>query len=295
MVFVTYFWLACGIRQRMSMSIILPLIILGGVVFASGQERITVQDHRPLRVAVKAVESMIGYPINYEDPPADFSGDNEDVSTPQQHANKSAVRLLVPRRGEIDYVLPVGFRSVDLPTLNLTISGLVSAYNGQDLPGHFRVLSKGGSFTVSADTVRNRGGIVTTVQSPMTTIISGEATNIPIRDVISLCAKLVADSIGKPVYVGTVPQMPWPEVSVSVKRGTARDIFDQVNSQLTGAKLSYELLYQTGYGYMIHVRFVSPKTSDAGSAQTPGHNEPRTQDAPSVSPFFNRTGARKKP
>lgn len=256
-------------RHMGRLYVISLLVLVLGVELTWAQTVKEIDTYRPLRAAIESLESQIGFPINYEDPVLDFAPDLEDLSRSEQNINGSGSQRLVPRRGRYIYTLPVDFQSVEAPVLRLTLSGMVAEYNSQGLPGRFRVLDENGIFIVTADSAKNRQGSFAPFRSPMSHTITGAVEGASLFEALSKCAELISNATGKRIHLGKVVFSPFPKVGFKVTGGTARDLFGQINTQLPGFAISYELLHEPFFGYMLNTRLVRLRNEGSTTSTNP--------------------------
>lgn len=258
-----------------------------------GQERIDVDDHRPLHAATMELEKMVGYPIHYEDPPYAHEDDLQDVSTAAQRAEVPGYRLIVPKRGKLSYLLPADIRSPGIPHLATTVSGLVEEHNAQGLPGTFRTLSEGNFVYVVPVRIKGKDGREAPVKSPMEIRLPPFSIDSPearLINVIERCTTLMSEASGVRIVPGSVPIGPPGSFPFSFQGGTARDVFAQINrhSQRPGAALSYQLLYDPKLGYMLNTRLVKRKMPVGAQGPSGESPEKPEVDSGAASRFFVR-------
>ncbi len=224
-----------------------------------GQQRIDVDDHRPLSEAAILLERITGYPIHYEDPPYAHADDLQDVSSEAQRAEDAGYRLLVPRKGRLEYALPQDIGAIDHSGFARTVSGLVSAQGPEASSAVFRSFSDGELVYIVPVRIKDSHGHLTPVRSPMETKIPPFSSALPeatLVDVIVQGTSLLSQAYGIRVAPGAVPFGAPGSFPFSFPGGTMRDLFVQINRQLSGTALSYQLLYDPTQGYMLNTRLV---------------------------------------
>jgi hypothetical protein len=126
---------------------------------------IDVTEPRPLMTAIDALESINGFPINYEDPPYESLSDLQDVSTVQDRALNPAFRLLVPRTGRVTAeVQTFGANGPTPGQVLANLNLLLSSYRGNALPGDFKLEEGNAMLYVTATAILGANGAVREVQ-----------------------------------------------------------------------------------------------------------------------------------
>lgn len=264
--------------------LLVGVAILATAAGLLGQEPITVsvEDYRPLAVALDALQARCGAAINYEDPPYQNATDLEDVSTPQQRAQYPGYHLMVPRKGTVRVTANAAAFTGSAADQLFLIGTLLNSYRGNGLPGDFAIEQANGQSYVIATSVMGRDGKMIDVKSPMKVRISVPSAPRSLYDTVATILDAVSDAAGVRIDAGAVPDWPTPTLSFGAEQETARDVVARLFSQIGQHPISYRLLFDpTLKMYMLNVYSVPGPSAQPAAA--PLRPTPQSTQSPSFS------------
>ncbi len=242
-----------------------------------------IQDPRPFKAAIDALEDRFGVPINYEDPRFEATDEIIDVTdqvqnTQQRRANPN-VRIKVPKGGVfvIDLIAP----NATVPSRDDIQSLLIqlrSSYDAQALPGKFVVAqistAHGSNLVVEPIAVRNKEGVWTKTPPVLDSPITIPSATRSGFETLTQIASAIGESSGFRTVIGTVPlnALAHATMNFGARREPARTALLQFLQQLGGAQalagpspqmgFSYRLLFDPSYRlYVLNIQSVRLKAS----------------------------------
>jgi len=146
--------------------------VFGQVVGETKTIEITVDDPRPLAAAILKLQELSGIPINYEDMPVYYSGDQQE-RIPRYPDGRS--RFFGARGGQLSQPIVVDAatgRLNNIQAVSAALTALVSAYNTSNLPGGFDFEYYNGVFFVKPVRYRDATGATQTMAPILSTPIT---------------------------------------------------------------------------------------------------------------------------
>ena len=275
------------------MTIIVAAMFLS-VSYARGQVPIHIQvdDPRPMKAAIDSLQKALGLPVNYEDPPFEYSGDIRDVSDQVRNAAQKAanpnVRIMVPRGGQLVLDGTLLNPQPGVGDLLPILTQLRTQYEAASYPGRFGITQISGVATVEPVAVLSPDGAWKNVTAAMQTHISFASGQRKASETLILLAKTMSQRLSVKVGIGRIPFAAFENTQFTMGANdeaagvTLVRIFNQL-SQSNSAVLpgpisySYSLLYDPGLKYyMLHVNAISRFKVSPGNppAPTPGSMPP---------------------
>lgn len=221
-------WLVLGAQARLNIDVI-DLI-----------------DHRPLAEAAAKLQAMTGIIVNYEDIQY-TAADLVDVSTPEQRAGSPGFHLMVPRRGAVKAAVPDAARG-SLTETKAVAQALVDSYKAGGMPGDFQVEEHNGMIYVEPAKAPRMSTVVSVTNEPRRLIDCGAAI-----------LQAVSEASGVKIVAGQFPFFPPTPTACGATRQSARDALAAAFAAFSGAPGGYDLLFEPHSGYMLNVRFYSPR------------------------------------
>jgi hypothetical protein len=219
-----------------------------------GQNRITVDDPRPVKAAVAELERKYRWIITYEDPPFLHLDDLDDLTKPGVSGGK---RALTPKRRRLVVELPSGTNAGRRD--RRVIQAILDANEASNPSQRFRLLESDFGFHVVPALARDQSGQVTQVAVVLDTRVTIQLTNVPAFDVVNeLCLKLSGSGNSR-VLIGTIPEglLRSKRVSITNKNDRARDVLVELLRQLD-IPLTWRLLYSPSTPQAYFLNLVEP-------------------------------------
>ena len=224
-----------------------------GATTLSGQDRITVDDPRPVKAAVAQLERKYGWIITYEDPPFVHPDDLDDLTV----GPSGGKRALTPKRRRLVVELPPGTAATRRN--RRVIQAVLDANETSNPSQRFRLLESDFGFHVVPAFGRDQSGQVSQVAVVLDTRVTMQLTDVPALDVLNeLCLKLSGS--GNPrIALGTIPEglLRTRRVSVTITNDRARDVLVEVLRQLA-VPLTWRLLYSPSAPQAYFLNVVAP-------------------------------------
>ncbi|MGZ8846188.1 MAG: hypothetical protein ACXW3C_06965 [Pyrinomonadaceae bacterium] len=227
-------------------------------------ERLFVENGRPLAEAILMLEKRFRTVITYEDPPYVYRGDIADVTEStrrdlDKYPPGKAPRVFVPKGGRLEFVIVQ--RPDGPPDARGTLEKLVSEYASTIPAARFRIEKTANAFHAIPLSVRNAAGRLssqTAVLDAAITLPAKERNGVQaIRD---FCAE-VSRMTHRQVVEGTIPtNLANYQHTYSFQRATnARIVLTQILKSFEGAPpLSWRLLYDPGMKmFVLNIHSVS--------------------------------------
>lgn len=216
-----------------------------GCIYAMGAEelRITVDEPRPLRAAVRELELALGYPINYEDP----AYTDDDVEDQTHRSYRGPGRLLLPRKGRIDVAVP---SSTQVPAK--TIQSLIDDHLKRKNPGLFALRPGGPPYTVAP-----------AHNALLDTIISVEPGETTFMGAVLAIAESLTQAAGVKVHgpgmlVGPPERFAFGSVGEPA-RVALQKLF-QPRTRQPEPIYVWDLLYAPGHGFVLNIHTVKVRS-----------------------------------
>ena len=224
-----------------------------GATTLSGQDRITIDDARPVKAAVAQLEQKYGWIITYEDPPFVHPDDLDDLTV----GPSGGKRALTPKRRRLVVELPPGTSATQRN--RSVVQAVLDANETSNPSQRFQLLESDLGFHVIPGFARNQSGQVSHVAAVLDTRVTMQVTDVPALDVLNeLCLKLSGP--GNPrIDLGTMPGglLRTRRVTVAITNAAARDVLVEVLRQL-GVPLTWRLLYSPSAPQAYFLNLVAP-------------------------------------
>jgi hypothetical protein len=230
------------------MKAILSVVFVGLLLdfiplLGAGEIRISVEDPRPLRAAVRELELALGYPMNYEDP----AYTDDDVEDQTHRSYRGPGRLLLPRKGRIDVAVP---SSTQVPAK--TIQSLIEDHLKRKNPGLFALRPGGPPYTVAP-----------AHNALLDTIISVEPGETTFMGAVLAIAESLTQATGIKVHgpgmlVG--PRERFAFSSVGEPARVALQKLFQPRTRQPEPIYVWDLLYAPGYGFVLNIHTVKVRS-----------------------------------
>src|SRR5262249_264791 len=224
-------------------------------------EVISINDPRPIAMALEALEQRHGLAITYEDPEYTYPLDTQDVTASVRKDGRRFPRVIGPRGGafQFKYLTDRGKPQKDAKGL---ISRMLSEYaslGGAVFDVQERATEGGTEWHVIPVKVRNKEG-----QFVQQTASLDNKVSIPLEKRSAIhTLSLVCDELsrvsGHRVVLGTVPQNPLYgyRVEIGATSESARDVLARVLNQFH-AVMVWQPFYDPGLGwYALNMHFAA--------------------------------------
>lgn len=229
-------------KYRARPSFLALFVVTAAALQAQTTKVIDVNEPRPLWRALDMLETVVGGPINYEDPPYENLADVRDFSTPQERASTPGYQLLGPRDGHltVEVQAPAGSRAADSEVI-FNVNLLLTGYRQSKLPGDFKVEQANGMFYVTPTRILGANGVMRDVTSPLMAVVTFPNAERTVAETAQAIFDEVHKATGLRIVVGTFPFFPTQMVTFGASREPARDALARLFAQTAGGRLSYRL------------------------------------------------------
>jgi|GEM_PF-6678430 len=246
----------CTLRAILLAVTFLALLPLSG----SAQWAIRVDGPRPLQTAAEQLQNYSGIAVNYEDPPYMKVGNLDQVES--KSGGKPIIRdgMKPPRASKLDYLIPEDAQAFRLEDVERIAHDLVKLHHEQGGAGWFRVFTADGQVYIAPAAIRDAEGKRVEVTPVMEAHLEGYEA--PLRTetgggaFVDLAQRISRRPRGH-VSMGTIPiadVAKSPEGQrFSFPGGMAREAFNGIVRAYKAPKMSYRLLYDTDFGYALHM------------------------------------------
>src|SRR4051812_39923280 len=135
---------------------------------SAAENKVTIQDPRPVAKAVEYLNNKYGWQVTYEDPPYSNINDITDVTGLISH-EPVAERILIPKGDYLLLSLPT-----EKPSAADEINNIVKAYNARRMGRMFTVVQDANTVHVIPNEIRGESGKIEKVKP-----VLSYAVNIP--------------------------------------------------------------------------------------------------------------------
>jgi hypothetical protein len=251
-----------------------PCIEVAAQTTPQTTEVISVNDPRPIAMALEALEQKHRLAITYEDPEYTHLLDMQDVTASVRTDGRSFPRVIGPRGGafQFKYLTDSGKPQEDTKSLIRRMLSEYASVGGAVFDVEERATEGGTEWHVIPVKVRNKEG-----QFVQQTALLDNKVSIPLEKRSAIhTLSLVCDELsrvsGHHVVLGTVPQNPLYayRVEMGATSEPARDVLAGVLKQLH-VDMVWQLFYDPGLGwYALNIHFVArPSSTGSGSSASP--------------------------
>jgi len=265
---------------------LVALIQLGGQE-ASKLEKIRVSGSRPLSEAADWLEKRFGIPVNYEDPKylsaSNIQDITDEVVSAAARQTNPAVRVLVPRRAQVEIVTPLPSGTPTQERLLELASSVVSEHNRSGNPGTFRAISSTGTISVVPAWDSDLASGQMHAAPLLDTVIRLNATQGMTLETLRDVLKALEQASGTKVLIGMVPQNLLHATVTAADAGEApaRDILTRMirqmrwkDARLSGdiPRMSWRLYYDPGnpsFVLNLHVVMAESKSIEGETILSP--------------------------
>ncbi len=222
----------------------LMLLIAGcSNALGAGELRISVDEPRPLRAAVRELELALGYPINYEE----SAYTDDDVEDRTHPGCRGPGRLLLPRKGRIEVVVP---SATQVPAM--TIQSLIDDHLKRKNPDLFALRPGGPPYTVAP-----------TKNALLDTIITVEPGETTFMGAVLAIAESLTQATGIKVHgpgmlVGPPERFAFGSVGEPA-RVALQKLF-QPRTRQPEPIYVWDLLYAPGHGFVLNIHTVKVRS-----------------------------------
>jgi hypothetical protein len=179
-----------------------------GLALASlgrGQDQaLSVSDPRPVYRAVRQLQKLYGWQIDYQDPPYEHPGDMEDVAPPPVAGGVPSVRKHISPRERTVSVKYSAPRAGTVEERRKIIDGIVEGFGAAGV-GQFRVYHQGAFSHVVPASVRRVSGSVEAVTSACDVTVSMPPAMRTVNDSLALALPQISQGIGSSISMGMAP------------------------------------------------------------------------------------------
>jgi hypothetical protein len=178
-------------------------LALGSLAYAQDQT-LSVSDPRPLYQAVRQLQRLYGWQVNYQDPPYENPSDMENSAAPPLAAGGPNVRKHISPRERAISVKYSAPKTGTAEERRGIIDGIVEAFSAAGA-GQFRVYHQGAFSHVVPASVKRVSGAVEPVTSACDVTVSLPPAMRTINDTLALTLPQISQGIGASVSLGMAP------------------------------------------------------------------------------------------
>ncbi|HET6975600.1 MAG TPA: hypothetical protein VFI24_04710 [Pyrinomonadaceae bacterium] len=245
--------------------IVTLLTVAGSGMNEPKTDQISVNDPRPVALAVETLEKKYGWIITYEDPPYVHESELVDVTEKvRRDLDKfkpgQAPKVLIPKGGDLTLkysIDPATKKPVDSAVV---VQQLLDAYAIAGNPGVFRLDRDGERLHIFAGAAKGKDGVLVAHRSVFDVPITLPAQKRNGLELLDAFCSAVSQASGTRVVLATVPMTLFfrYQTESGAKEQRARDFLTHEFDRMNNIKLSWRLLYDpVSKAYFLNIHTVS--------------------------------------